>query len=503
MPPPQKKKKWLLKLFAYGLATFVVLTVVGLLVARAWLNRYLGSEEFRTLLAERIGRAAQAQCALEPLSWSAGGVYTSSVNLKPAGGQSWKTLEADGVQATVDLSTARSGVWSIPSINLDSVRLQTQPSKPVTEQKPLPQDSEPEKNALPGWLQRFLPQRTEIGEVRVQDFAVNPADGSAGVSLTGMKMSAKPMGEEGAWQLRGNDGTLNLPGLTTPFRMDSASATVDGKALTLNDAISRWLGDSEVTGRGELPFNGSKPWSFSGHLSRLDLRHVLSEDWNTRLSGLLEGDYQATAAPPADVLLKGKLKLTNGVVQRLPVLDRVADFTHTERFRRVVLDDARWDVERVHDVTTITNLVLQSNGLMRVEGALVIKGRILQGNFLVGVSPETLRWMPGAQAHVFTEPHPSGAPGFVWTHVRLAGNLDQGLHEDLSNRLLAAMGRALIEEPLEFAGKGVDLLGKTGAEALGKTGGTVLEGGKEVIRGADDVVGKGVDVIKGFVPFLK
>jgi len=185
------------------------------------------------------------------------------------------------------------------------------------------------------------------------------------------------------------------------------------------------------------------------------------------------------------------------------VLDRVADFTHTERFRRVVLDEAKWDIDRIHDTTNITNLVLQSNGLIRVEGAMVIKGRNIQGDFLVGVSPQTLRWMPGAQAHVFTQAHPSGAPGFVWTRVKMAGNLDTGLHEDLSNRLLAAMGRALIDEPLDVALKGVDLLGKAGIDVVGKTGNTVIEGGKGLIEGAGDAASKGVDVIKGFVPFLK
>jgi hypothetical protein len=380
--------------------------------------------------------------------------------------------------------------------------MQTQPASPVTEQKPLPADDEAEKSNLPAWLQRFLPTRTEIGEVKVQEFEIKPAQGT-GVGLSGLKVSAKPAGDEATWLLRSSDGTLTLPGLTTPFRLDSASATVNAGSLTLNDAVSRWLGDSEVTGRGELPFNGSKPWNFSGHLSRLDLKEVLNGEWNSKLSGTLEGDYEALSAPPGDVRLKGKLNLKNGVVQRMAVLDRVADFTHTERFRRVVLDEAKWDIERLGNVTTITDLVLQSNGLIRVEGAMVIKGRNIVGDFLVGVSPETLRWMPGAQAHVFTQAHPSGAPGFVWTRVKMAGNLDTGLHEDLSNRLLAAMGRALIDEPLDLAMKSVDLLGKKGLDVVGKTGSTVIEGGKGIIQGAGDAASKGVDVIKGFVPFLK
>ncbi len=445
MRPQKKKKKWLGKLLGFGLLGVVVLLVIGVLVFREWLNQLPRQlDAFRTLLAERIGRAAQAECTLDPLRWSASGVYTPNASFKPAGGQGWKSIEADGVQATLDWGSARSGVWSIPSVNLDSVRMETQPSVKNAAQKPMPKDSEEEKNSMPAWLQRWLPQRTEVGEVTIQNFDIKPATGLPGVGIAGMKVTAKPTPNEEAWLLRGSEGTLTLPGLTTPFKMHSASATAfDADALTLSDAVSHWLGDSEVTGRGSLPFTSTKPWHFSGHLARLDLRNVLTADWNQKLSGLLDGDYEANAAPPDDVELKGKLTLKNGVVQDLPVLSRVADFTHTDRFKRhVVLDEAHWDIERLGGTTKVTNLALQSNGLIRVEGGLTIKNRNLDGSFLVGVSPETLRWMPGAKEHVFDQKHPSGAPGFVWTHVRLTGNLDRGLSEDLSNRLLTAMGLA-------------------------------------------------------------
>jgi hypothetical protein len=264
----------------------------------------------------------------------------------------------------------------------------------------------------------------------------------------------------------------------------------------LSDAVAGWLGDSEVTGRGSLPFTPDKQWNFAGHLSRLDLKDVLSAEWTSRLSGMLEGDYEAKQAAPADVLLKGHLTLKNGVVQNLAVLDRVATFTQTERFKRIVLDEASWDVERQHDVTKITNLILQSNGLIRVEGTMTVTGRNLRGDFLVGVSPETLRWMPGSRAHVFTEPHPSGLVGFVWTHVHLSGNLDGTIKEDLSNRLLAAMGMSLIDAPLGAVETGVDILGKAGAAP-------VIDTGKGVIHKAGDVLEKGVDTVKGLIPFIK
>ncbi len=62
MRPQKKKKKWLGKLLGFGLLGLLILGLAGVFVAREWLNRYLGTEEFRNLLATRIGKAAHAEC---------------------------------------------------------------------------------------------------------------------------------------------------------------------------------------------------------------------------------------------------------------------------------------------------------------------------------------------------------------------------------------------------------------------------------------------------------
>jgi hypothetical protein len=242
-------------------------------------------------------------------------------------------------------------------------------------------------------------------------------------------------------------------------------------------------------------------WVFSGRVAGLDLRQVLSDAWKPKLGGVAEGDYEVSGRPGAAVLSKGMLRVKSGVVQALPLLERVADFTHAERFRRVVLDEAAGDVEAQGARTRVTNLVLQSNGLIRVEGDLLIQGRTLDGSLLVGVSPETLRWMPGAQNHVFTDVNAGKVPGFVWTRVQVSGTIDSP-RENLSNRLLAAMGRAvLIDAPMEALGTGLDAIGKAGGAAV-PAGGAVLEGGKDIIKGAGEAAGRGLDALKGFVPLL-
>ncbi|MCE9518596.1 MAG: hypothetical protein K8R87_03380 [Verrucomicrobia bacterium] len=504
---PKKKKNWLLRVFVFLLIGGLVSGAVVYFSATAWIQNYLRSDACRELLARQIGQATQARCEIDPVSWSGWNAYSAKVSLQSESATGWKQIEAEGVQSSLDWSDVRRGVWHVPGINFDRLRFYLSdaaktsglPAAPLTTLNKV--ESVAVEPVAPSWIKRWLPQRTKIDEVVVHHFDLLPYTPGSGVAVAAIHLKARPASDEGAWKINGDDGRVMLPGITEPFRLNAATARIDARAFVLNDAAARWLGDSEVTARGELPFNPDLFWKFSGRLTGLDLRHVLSAAWNSKIGGVVEGDYDVSGRSGAAVLSKGKLRVKSGVIQALPLLERVADFTNTNRFRRIVLDEATGDVEVQRTRTRLMNLVLQSNGLIRVEGDLLIDGQMLNGNLLVGVSPETLRWMPGAQNHVFTDTNVGRVPGFVWTHVMVTGTLDSP-KEDLSNRLLVAMGKAvLLDAPMEVLGTGGDVMGKTSGAAL-QSGEAVLHEGNEIIKGAGEAAGKGLDTLKGFIPLL-
>lgn len=497
----KKKGRWVKLLVWLGVSVVALLLFLSWMVS-AWIKNYLKSEACRAMIATHIGSNLRAHAEVEPLTWSGSNVFTGRVTLDPLAGQAWNKIEADGVQGAIDWNAAWNGLWKVPSIKIEWLRVnlaagQAAPSQPV----PLIVEAPALPTPTRTWWGRWLPQRTEIEEIEVQNFELNPPQPQGGTAIETMKINARPAVDEGAWLIRSAGGKLLLPHLKEPLRMTTATARFDAKKLSLNDAVAQWFGDSDVTGRGEMSFENGKAWIFSGRINNLELRHVLSEDWKSRMSGVMESSYEVSSAGTGDVLFKGKPRVKNGVVQGMPVLDRVADFTHTERFRRIVLDESVCEFERQGGITKISRIVMQSNGLIRLEGDIVIDGIFLKGQIQIGVSPETLRWMPGAQNHVFTDPHPDGVPGFVWTTVHLDGTVASP-KEDLSNRLLAAMGKALlIDAPLDAVGKGVDVLGKTGASLLDPRQG-VIENGKEIIKGAGEAAGQGLDILKGVMPLF-
>jgi hypothetical protein len=113
------------------------------------------------------------------------------------------------------------------------------------------------------------------------------------------------------------------------------------------------------------------------------------------------------------------------------------------------LQELSGNYEWTRDLLKITNLVAESKGLLRLEGSCTIaEGGRLNGSLRVGVTPQTLQWLPGSRERVFTV----AQNGYVWTDVRIGGSL-QNLQEDLSSRLAAAVrdetiyqGKRLIED---------------------------------------------------------
>jgi hypothetical protein len=149
--------------------------------------------------------------------------------------------------------------------------------------------------------------------------------------------------------------------------------------------------------------------------------------------------------------------------------------------------------------TRLEKIVVQANGLLRIEGALtLLPGDALEGEFMVGVTPETLRWLPGAENRVFVETYPQGPPGMNWTRVKIAGTR-AAPQEDLSARLLGAAGMSLLlDTPGAIVDKAADTLIKPvlGADAA-KLPGQIIDGTTKTLENG---VKTGTDLINKVIP---
>ncbi|MEM9015970.1 MAG: hypothetical protein AAGC68_03070, partial [Verrucomicrobiota bacterium] len=133
------------------------------------------------------------------------------------------------------------------------------------------------------------------------------------------------------------------------------------------------------------------------------------------------------------------MNVNEAVIESVPVLQLIAEYTRNDQFKHLALSEARTDFRREGDRLELTDLVLQSDGLVRVTGSMTMEGELMNGVFEVGVTPGTLRWIPGAERKVFLDER----DGFLWAPMTVTGTIAEP-KEDLSGRLIAAAGEAIL-----------------------------------------------------------
>jgi len=228
-------------------------------------------------------------------------------------------------------------------------------------------------------------------------------------------------------------------------------------------------------------------YAFEGSARGIDCGKLLSENWAKRATGTVVSDFklEGTSGGPQ---ARGSLVVENAVITALPVLDALAAYADTRRFRVLSLDEARADWRWKDGETTLGKLVLASEGLVRLEGDLVIRGNQLDGIFRLGLAPGTLASIPGAETDVFLP----GEKGLLWTTLRITGTVDDP-KEDLTDRLIAAAGLRMFDQLPETREKVL----KFSRSVLGDSPEEAILKGIEAIEKTEDVIREAQDLLKG------
>lgn len=490
--------RWIVALLGGG-GLLALLAVMTPALFMGWVRHQLQDASFRGRLEALTGSRLGAEVRIEPLHWSGDEVRTASAGLVLADGS---RAEAHGLHLGIDWGAFRRGLWHIIGAGADRLDLELAAASPAAQPSAPTDTPAAAAPALPGWLRSWLPNRTAVDGVRVQRFGLRHP---GGWQLSGASLSVSHWQQGEASLLT----TLQGGSLTTPLRPPAGGPALQfelERAVTrlapgechLQEAILR-RGEAELRLRGQLRSAGPA-WQANLEWNRVPLADWVAADWRQRLTGELAGELSLSASGATPPQGKGKLWLENGVLTALPVLDRLAAWTGVERFKRLVLDVAETQVTAGPAEQVFDPVVLASHGLLRLQGRLALRGDQLDGQFWLGVTPETLRWLPGASEHVFTETAPDGPPGLRWTRVNLTGTR-QAPREDLSQRLVEGAGKAALDLPAEVAAQGgalllEPLLGKQAGQPdtllknATDTGGKALESGARLLESLNGLLGK-------------
>jgi hypothetical protein len=184
------------------------------------------------------------------------------------------------------------------------------------------------------------------------------------------------------------------------------------------------------------------------------------------------------------------LQVRNGVLTALPVLDALAAYADTRRFRELLLNEAHADWRWKQGEVELSNLVISSEGLVRLEGNVVVRGKAIDGVFRLGLAPGTLATIPGAETYVFVP----GERGLLWTPLRITGTLEDP-KEDLTERLIEAAGQRMFDYIPETGEKVIKFTRTVVADTSTK----IVEKGVKMIEKNGKVVSEVTGLLDGLL----
>lgn len=471
----------------FGMVALVFMGVVavGLGCGHLWLRQYLHSEKFRIFLSQKVGEALKVNGAFSPFRWD--GLAVNVSEYRATGEEGIRRMEIEDLRTEVGLGGFTRGVWEVQGFRIRRLDLELYPGGAAAlGAGEVPMPDVPKR---PKEKQRWLPTEVELQNVDVNDMCLRATLPAGEVQLSGVAVHAEPAGSRQVFDIKLMGGTLALPYPKVPeLHLERAKLRCQKDRIFLNQADMRFWDRASLDAVGEFDLE-QKRFAVQGNILGVQSSEVLTGDWVKRVTGELSTDYQLVSND-GEVNAKGHLVLKNGVLTALPLLDTLAAYTDTRRFRVLTLSEAHTDWAWKKDELQLTNLVLAAEGLLRLEGSLAVRGRELDGNFRLGISPGSLASIPGAETDVFLP----GENGLLWAPIRITGTLDDP-KQDLKERLVMAAGTRLFTILPET---GVEVL-KYSGRALGDSSEGVLKSGKKLIKEGGDVIEGAGSLLHGLI----
>ena len=491
----QKQKKTsgkgALKWIAWVSVVLLLVGIFGIILGYRAVRSYLRSDDFRVMVGGEVGGLLGGDASFSSFQWT--GWDVSVDNFDYVGEDGVRNIQGSNIEASVDIGAVWDGVYRVKDVRLSHLKVVAdfRDREEKVDEGPviLPEDSGEEAlDEGAGFWAQFLPDKVEVTKVEVAsvDGRAQTEGGLWSWSNVGAKVV--PGSGEGVYDLDLRGGEIRSPiDLVNRLVLKNAKGRYSGNRFHLISADLDALDRSRLTMEGYYSLDDGH-WNFSGDVTGARVEEVIAEDWKQRLMGPIEIDYKVSGNPDQDARIEGSLEIDDGVLTALPVLDHIAAYANTVRFRRLALSEASLDFSKRGDRLDITNIRLASEGLVRLEGTLRLMGdRITFGQFRLGVPPGTLAHLPGAETKVFER----GELGWLWTPLVISGTIDSP-QEDLSERLIAAARERMFE-----------MIPETGQWALKHGGEVVGESTKVILENQGVILGAGKGVLDGAANIIK
>jgi hypothetical protein len=491
------------------LGSLAVLAVAGWLCLSAWVKSYVQSEKFRRMASDRLSDLTNADVVLESVQWQGSSAYVNRATASGRANAAFARAEVHDIRTTVDTGAIWDRLIKVDSIRIARVMLDLSAPVPAgAEINAEPSAPAPAAESGGGFFSRFLPNRTVVKGVTVDQCGLTWKTGTRFVEGGGIALQVKPADDNSFFLATGHGGSLQtslLPG--EPLKLRNFAATLQSGEVTLEELAAETAGAS-LTATGSLTTGTPATLTLDGTVEQLDLARLVPEDWVKSVQGRASGTVQITGDPADFARLRwnGTAKVDGGVLEGLPVLTVIARKTRNEGFVRLALRDARTVFTRTADgAWMLDQVLLDTPGLLRLKGRVTIGAdESLHGDLLLGIVPGTLRYVAGAEQEVFQPLDKlivtaaerrlitSDDAALLWTRLTLRGTLDAP-QEDLGDRLARAWFNATLDEVLQMSPEAALRAAETAGKLATDAAAAALEKAPEMLDQGTDILKQGAE----------
>ncbi|MGF1657117.1 MAG: hypothetical protein ACFCU3_09085 [Verrucomicrobiales bacterium] len=457
---------------------------------------YLHGEELTVLVGNNLQRTMKWDAELMPFSWEGSEAQSSGATAKGLDGAWLQSLKADLISTKFNMSSLWEGAWHLEHVTIEKATLRLGPGSGQGSRELEPVD---QADREPAWYAQYLPSRSQLDKVHLEETQLQWDGGQ----WTGAEVLVKPRGDR--WQVDAQGGLLSTDEEVIPsVTVQKLIALAGSEGVTIEEAAVLPAGGGQINASGQVKAGGVVEVDL--RIRELPVKPFLTEAQGQQINGKLQADVEVVREANQAWSSQGRSQMLQASLTGVPALDRVANILGMPEYRdlrfQTVSMNYKWQPGR----TAIDQLVVEAEGLLKVEGAFVLVGNDIEGIFEVGVPPRALRRLPGAASQVFQRDE----GGYRWARVEIKGPLANP-QQDLVSRLIAAP----LLMPLDGLVSTVSAAGGVALEGGGflvnqatqvVTGGgrIILEGAGSVLRGGGRVLeegGRGVlGIIEGIIP---
>jgi len=415
------RRKQLIYLAAIAIFLLIAVGIGAAFFYTSLLTRYIEGDAFRAAMEKETAKGLHfPECRYSPIRRTS--AFTAQAESFEArnGMKAMKSLDAHGITATFDPLGVFVRQWRFADVHMQSGNVEIQIYK-----------ANPEAVSPKPWFAIFLPNRVYLKRIETPQANVTWRFRGEQAGFFGTQLLITPHGLDFEYFATG--GRLKMA-LLPDLDLRRAHLLITKTLLTLYDIdlASNSRSAESIHAQANASIGKDKSIDLRANVDQVPIRSWLPAEWKEHLAGYAFGDLHWAGQDPKleSSSGEGSLRVSNGRIDSLPVLEKLAELSQKKSFEHLALSDCSLRFGWKYPKIDIENIAIEEKGKFRIEGEMSIEQRRLRGTIRLGLTREYLDWLPNPE-EVFSRKQ----DGYLWTNVHLSGTIDDP-GQDLSPRII-------------------------------------------------------------------